>query len=127
MKTAPTVPVLRCKVCFATFGTCNHTKPAVPMPPPPLPTIREEPPGNEHHRAKFWRTNVMKMAVEDLAKATGYTAPAVYLFEAGCSSQGKKISPWVWQRWKLICAGIHAEQFGWPAGNKFDWDILPRR
>lgn len=73
-----------------------------------LPTIWEQGADREYERAKFWRTNVARMTVAELAEATGYTIEAVYLMERGMASTGRKVKPWVWKRYKMACAGVDA-------------------
>lgn len=85
-----------------------------------LPTVREETP-SEAHRAYWWRSRVMKLKMDELAKLTGYTAQAIYLMERGVNSSGKRVAPWVWQRYKMTCHAVHAQLRGWEPGTVFDW------
>ena len=72
----------------------------------PAPTIRPETQA-EHHKAKWWRRTVVKLSIDRLAELTGYSSRAIYLMELGCTASGKRVSPWVWTRYKMACTGVH--------------------
>jgi len=86
-----------------------------------LPSIREEP-TTENARAAWWRQRIMRLQPRELAELIGYTTQTIKLMEAGINSKGARVVPWVWQRYKMACAGAHAQRCGWPAGRPFDWD-----
>ena len=71
----------------------------------------------EHEKARAWRLK-NKYTRDQLAKLTGYSPEAIYWFERGCTPpRGKgrkrgKIPAWVWQRYRLACAGL---------GVPFEW------
>lgn len=98
--------------CYPWECTCAMKKP----------TIIEESPGlvKEHARAKFWRQHIARLSIDQLASLTGYSTRAVYLMELGCDAKGKKIRPWVWQRYKMACAGVH---FVAVRHCPFDWEV----
>lgn len=84
------------------------------------PTIMEnDSRASEHHKAKFWRQHVVHLSIDKLAELTGYSSRAIYLMELGCTAQGKKVRPWVWQRYKMACAAVHFNR----TGKSFDWGI----
>ncbi len=72
------------------------------------PTIRPET-GPEHHKAKWWRMHCANLTIDRLAELTGYSKRAIYLMELGCTAKGKKVQPWVWQRYKRACQAVHSE------------------
>lgn len=80
---------------------------------------------SEHAKAKWWRQRVMGMDIPALAEATGYSSRVVYLMENGVNSLGRKVKPWVWQRYKLCCAAVAAQagRFGNTSQRQhnFDW------
>lgn len=73
----------------------------------------------EHEKARAWR-KARGLSVRDLADRSGYSIEAIYKFERGLSStKGKTtVEPWVWQRYRNICAGIDAQL---RSGANFDW------
>lgn len=75
----------------------------------------------EHEKAKAWR-NALGMTQPQLAARIGYSREAVFWFEAGKTPPGRArnraIKDWVWQRYKLACAGLDAEIKG---ETKFNW------
>jgi hypothetical protein len=87
-----------------------------------LPKVTEIPLGNEHHRAAWWRKNVVKLKHNQLAGAIGLRTQTVRLMERGVTSRGTRIKPHVWHRYKQACFAVHAKFFGWVAGETFDWD-----
>lgn len=77
---------------------------------------------NEHDKARKWReANVGTR--EQLAEKLGYSVESIYWYERGINPpRGKHrkqepIASWVWQRYKLACAGLQAQI----EGNKFNW------
>jgi hypothetical protein len=83
-----------------------------------LPTIIEETNDREPFRAKWWRTNVVRLNAQELADLTGYTQQAIYLMERGINSQGRKVAPWVWRRYKMACAAV---EYQLVHDRVFDW------
>jgi hypothetical protein len=76
----------------------------------------------EHERAKQWREN-RGLSAEQLAGLTGYGLRMIFWMERGQSppnaSRGAaEIAPWIWQRYKMMCAGVEAQL---AAGKEFDW------
>ena len=71
----------------------------------------------EPAQAKQWRES-RNLSVAQLAELSGYAPETLYLFERGQTPKGKPVAPWVWQRYKMVCAGIDA-QLG--SGKNFDW------
>jgi DNA-binding XRE family transcriptional regulator len=77
---------------------------------------------NEHERARRWRQK-RGLSQAKLASLTGFARETVFWMERGTTSPrpgaaAKPISPWVWQRYKLCCAGLdHAlrtkKEFNW--------------
>lgn len=70
-------------------------------------TIRAEPTSREHHKAKWWRKNVARLSVDDLALHTGYSRRAIYQFEEGCNGDGALHPESAWRRYRMACAGVH--------------------
>ena len=85
-----------------------------------LPTIIEETHAtkDEGARAAWWRTNIVKLTVKELADLTGYSAQAIYLMERGINSAGKPVEPWAWQRYRMTCAGVQLQIV---AQAQFEW------
>lgn len=77
----------------------------------------------EFERAKQWREK-RGLSVKQLAEATGYGPRTIYWLELGQSppngkrKKATKVAPWIWQRYKMMCAGVEAEL---ESGEKFDW------
>lgn len=77
----------------------------------------------EHERAKAWREK-RGLSVDQLADLTGYGRRSVYWMERGESppngtrSKPAPVASWVWQRFKMICAGVEAQL---KTGKTFDW------
>lgn len=82
--------------------------------------------------ARSWRL-ARKLSHADLAEKTGYAVETIYKYErlglpspaeGGVgrprihSPQTGAIEPWVWQRYRLACAGVEAEI---RSGEKFEW------
>lgn len=81
----------------------------------------------DHEKAKAWRER-HGLTVEQLAERAGYSRESIYLFEKGFTYNGrgrgnavkkKDIDDRVWQRYRMACAGVHAE-LGKNA-RKFNW------
>ena len=87
-----------------------------------LPTIIEESASREPFRAKWWRTNVVKLSPNELAALTGYSLQVIYLMERGITSQGRLVKPWAWRRYKMACAGVEYRMLH---GQDFNWDRRP--
>jgi hypothetical protein len=68
-------------------------------------------------QAKAWRLK-RNLTVPQLAKLSGYTESMVWKFEAGYARPGLEHSEWVWQRYRMICAGIEAQL---RSGRAFEW------
>lgn len=78
---------------------------------------------HEYQRAKIWREK-RKLSVDRLAELTGYGSRAIYWLERGESppnasrSKPGQVAPWIWQRYKMMCAGVEAQLH---SGKEFDW------
>ncbi len=72
----------------------------------------------EAARAKWWRVNVARLSIEELARRTGYSWRAIYRFESGVTNAGKPHKPLAWHRYKLCCAALH-----YAKGREFQWGI----
>ena len=82
---------------------------------------------NEHHKAKSWRES-HQLSVDQLSQLTGYSDKSIYWFERGetppqrnakgGNADDRRIKDWVWQRYKMACAGVQA---GLKSGQGFDW------
>ena len=76
----------------------------------------------EHERAKAWREK-HGLSVDKLAYLTGYGYRAIYWLERGESPPNSTrhaapVQPWIWQRYKMMCAGVEAQI---KTGKEFDW------
>lgn len=71
----------------------------------------------QHEKARKWR-NERRLTVEKLSELSGWSIEAIYLFERGVTPKGEPVSDWVWQRYRMVCAGIDAEL---RSGVRFDW------
>jgi len=76
----------------------------------------------EHKRARLWRIR-NDLSVDQLAELTGYHRATIYLMERGVTAATSTrdhdtIDPQVWQRYKLVCAGVEAQL---RSGKKFNW------
>lgn len=70
----------------------------------------------EHDNARLWR-EAHRWSREELAALSGYSIAQIVDLEAGVNrGSGTEISPRVWRRYKLVCAGIEAR------GN-FNWKV----
>ena len=73
----------------------------------------------ENVQAKQWR-NERGFTVEQLSDLTGYSREAIYCFERGKMANGTDIPEWVWQRFKMTCAGVDAQV---RSGMNFQWGV----
>jgi transcriptional regulator with XRE-family HTH domain len=71
---------------------------------------------NEHAKARAWRL-ARNLSVDELAELIGYARETIYAMERG-EMHRKAIAPWVFQRYKLACAGLDAE---FRTGREFVW------
>lgn len=68
----------------------------------------------EPQKAKAWREK-RDLSIDQLAKLTGYGTRALYWMERGQAppnatrSKPAKISEAVWQRYRMVCAGVEAQ------------------
>lgn len=79
---------------------------------------------DEYTRARAWRES-LGLTQQALGHAVGYSRESIVWFERGQTppSRGKAagtIAPWIWQRYKMACAGYAAER----AGKPFHWQVL---
>ncbi len=82
---------------------------------------------SEHTRAQEWRLR-LNLTVAQLADLTGYSPKSIYWFERGetppsrnakgGNANDRQIKPWVYQRYRLACAGAQAQI---KAKVPFDW------
>ena len=74
---------------------------------------------NEHNKAREWR-KLRGLSIEQLAELSGYSIHAIYKMEQDRASRqgGGKITSWVWQRYRNVCAGIDAQI---RSGVDFKW------
>ena len=72
-----------------------------------------------HESAKAWRLR-RKLTLDQLSDLTGYSVIAIRKLEAGMrnSKRGEFHSEWVWERYRMACAGAEAEL---KSGRKFGW------
>jgi hypothetical protein len=78
----------------------------------------------EHQRAAYWRRRIMLLRPEQLSALIGYSSRQIYQLETGMAQDGKHTTPpEVWRRYKLACAGLHAQTRGWAAGKRFEWRL----
>lgn len=70
----------------------------------------------EGERARDWRLR-HNLSQTELAELTGWTRNSIYLMERGINSLDKPISPWVWRRFYMACAGVEAKL----RGQEFNW------
>lgn len=77
----------------------------------------------EHEQAKRWREQ-RSLSIDQLSELTGYSPEAIRWFEKGQTppnrnyksgnASDRTIKPWVWQRYKMTCAGVDRKQpFNW--------------
>lgn len=59
----------------------------------------------EFEKARHWRES-MALSRMDLAKLTGYSREAVFLFERGANSRGELHDAAAWRRYKLACCAV---------------------
>ena len=80
--------------------------------------------------AKSWRES-LSLSVADLARLSGYSEASLRWFEAGLTpprtaahiagkQKSKAIPARIWQRYRNVCAGVHAQL---TAGKQFNWEI----
>ena len=76
----------------------------------------------EHEKARAW-ADKRNLSAQQLADLTGYGVRAINWFwlgqspPSGTRAKAKKVSPWVWQRFKTCCAGVEMTR----GGKKFEW------
>lgn len=82
-------------------------------------------PPAEFARARRWRES-LGLSQHELGEQIGYSRMSVYWFEEGKTppvrqkpKDARTINPWVWQRYRLACAGLAAQL---EARRRFDWD-----
>ena len=77
----------------------------------------------EYEKAKAWREK-RGLNIKQLAHLTGYGERALYWLERGQSppnalrDKPAKVAPWIWQRFRMMCAGVEAQL---ATGKKFEW------
>lgn len=71
----------------------------------------------EPQKAKNWR-KIRGLTVERLSELSGYSQESIYCMERGHNPNGSKITDWVWQRYRNVCAGIDAQI---RSGINFNW------
>lgn len=68
----------------------------------------------QSEQAVAWRQR-HKLTQAKLAELSGYARETIYWMERGLTPQGRsgpkpgKIKKWVWQRYKMACAGVDAQ------------------
>lgn len=72
-----------------------------------------------HEKAKKWRKR-MGLTIDQLEEKSGFSRSSIIDFERGCRRPPscEPISDFVWQRYRMICAGIEYET---TKGRAFDW------
>ena len=76
----------------------------------------------QHEKAKAWRKR-HKLTLAQLAHLTGYGPRNISWMERGetapnGSSPARPVPPWVWQRYRMMCAGVDAQL---RTRKVFDW------
>lgn len=77
----------------------------------------------EFEKAREWRKR-LGLSVPRLAELSGFSREAIYWNERGktppsrTSKKPGKIKPWIWFRYKRVCAAVDAELRG---EKNFDW------
>lgn len=81
-----------------------------------------------HQKAKLWRED-HDLSVDELAELTGYSPKSIYWFEKGVTPpmrnhkgghpHDRRHKPWVWQRYRMACAGVEAQL---RTRKPFDWE-----
>lgn len=82
----------------------------------------------EHIKAREWRKR-LGLSYAELADLTGYSAVTIRWMEKGLTPprsaahitgkhKSKPVNYFVWQRFKLCCAGVAAQL---QSRNKFEW------
>lgn len=59
----------------------------------------------EQEQAKVWRT-ALGLSVKQLSELTGYSGPAIRLFECGRNTKKEAHNPDAWRRYKLACLAV---------------------
>jgi transcriptional regulator with XRE-family HTH domain len=59
----------------------------------------------EHERARAWRDS-MSLSPKQLSDLTGYSVPAIRLFESGRNTKKEAHNPDAWRRYKLACLAV---------------------
>lgn len=78
---------------------------------------------SEYDDARAWREK-QGLSQAKLGELTGYSRESIWWFEAGKCPPGRrdkqraKIADWVWQRYKMACAGVDAQLKN---ARKFNW------
>lgn len=72
-----------------------------------------------HERAKAWRER-RALDLDTLSEMTGYSVIAIRKLESGARNhkRGEPHSEWVWQRYKMACAGAEAQL---KSSRRFEW------
>ena len=70
-----------------------------------------------HAAAKAWREK-RGLDLDQLSELTGYSVSALRQLEAGKRFGGASHSEWVWQRYRMACAGAEAQL---KSGRRFEW------
>lgn len=87
----------------------------------------------EYEKARLWR-EALNLTPAELGELLGYSVESILWFEKGMTpprgNSDRAIKPWIWQRYKLCCAGLDAQRRSDQHGmdyqvwenNKFEWD-----
>ena len=75
----------------------------------------------EHYRAQWWRRRLMLLKHDQLSDLIGWSERQIYQLETGLNGEGRPFSEAVWRRYRMACAGIHAQKYGWQKGREFEW------
>ena len=72
-----------------------------------------------HLQAKAWREK-RGLDLDTLSELTGYSVIAIRKLESGARNhkRGEGHSEWVWQRFRMACAGAEAQI---RSGRRFEW------
>lgn len=77
----------------------------------------------EYEKAKRWRVR-RDLSVRQLAELTGYGERSIWWFErgqsppSGSSKKAKPVADWVFQRYRMACAGVETHI---QSGKHFNW------
>ena len=75
----------------------------------------------EAGKARAWR-NRMHLTMDELAKLTGYSREAIFLFEKGHTSAGKPHAAHSWRRYKLACLAVRIlRHYRLNSVNDWEW------